>query len=1108
MLNKNTARLLGALIVFFLLLQFYVPSSSVQADVVPKKVLLLFSDNPFLPVNIITEQTITKIFKDSETIPVSLYQEFLEINRFKSESMQSTTRELLKEKYSGLGLDLVMIMDDIAWDFVTQYGDELFPGVPFIFCNITEGKIDIASLKPNITGNFKSLDLKSNIEIILKVQPNLKEIFVITGTSKQDQQYKDMAIKAFAGFEKKVKITFLGDLSINEVKQKLSQLPIKSAVFFVSFNMDGNGEAFIPLEVVSLLSKITKAPIYGMFDTFLGKGILGGNMISYADISKSAVEIGLQVLGGKSPSEIPAVSSKNKNYFDWNEMKRWGIKETNLPPESIVVNKNPGVWDLYKWQIIGIIFFLISETLLIVFLALQLVLKKKARGELKKLNDRLTSIIDGTNAGTWEWNVQTGEILYNERWAQIIGYTLEELSPLNIDTWNRFSHPEDRKKAEILLAQVFNRKLDYYFIEARMKHKDGSWVWVADRGKVISCTAEGKPLLMSGTHTDISNRKRSEEELRKSREEYRMLIENSHDIIFTLDIEGIFTFVSPSWTSLLGHPITRVAGRPFQQFVHPDDIAEIELFLLKILNSTEKTAGTEYRVKHTDGSWRWHFSNGSLIKNADGIIVGFEGVAQDITDRKRVQEALQKSEEQYRLINDASQDSIYSFDLDDHFTSANKHFCESLGLSAHQIIGKNPPELGFEESRCRDLAAIHKKVQHTDKTIIFEGDALMPDGQMYDFEITINPLHDPEGHVKGIAEIARDITERKKAETKINYLSFHNQLTGLFNRHFIEGEIKKLDTEENLPISFIMCDLNGLKLVNDVFGHTEGDQLLVNTSELLKRICRTNDILARWGGDEFVILLPRTSAADSDKIVELIKKESKETGTQKIPVSLSIGAATKTEPGQDMQLILIDAESNMYKNKLVEKESFSSSIIYALEQTLYEKSNETKEHTDRMHDLALKLGKSISLPSSFLDELSLLVSLHDIGKIAIPEKILSKKSGLTEKEWKVIKTHPEIGFNIAQSSPQIAHIANSILACHEHWDGGGYPMGIRGELIPVTARIILIVDAYDVMISGRSYKKPMSSKDAIAELRRCSGTQFDPMLVEKFIEILSGVEVI
>ena len=238
--------------------------------------------------------------------------------------------------------------------------------------------------------------------------------------------------------------------------------------------------------------------------------------------------------------------------------------------------------------------------------------------------------------------------------------------------------------------------------------------------------------------------------------------------------------------------------------------------------------------------------------------------------------------------------------------------------------------------------------------------------------------------------------------------------------------------------------------------------------------------------------------------MQRIKKECKKTNSQKIPISLSLGAAQKETAIQDIQTVIIDAESNMYRNKLVEKESLTSSIIFALDQTLYEKSNETKEHTDRIHDLAIKLGKSIKLPSSQLDEISLLASLHDIGKVAIPEKILLKKDKLTEKEWAVIKRHPEIGFNIAQASPQIAHIAKAILSCHENWDGSGYPLGISGESIPVIYRIILIADAYDVMTTGRIYKKPMGKDAAIKELKRCAGSQFDMVLVDKFIEILSN----
>ena len=349
-----------------------------------------------------------------------------------------------------------------------------------------------------------------------------------------------------------------------------------------------------------------------------------------------------------------------------------------------------------------------------------------------------------------------------------------------------------------------------------------------------------------------------------------------------------------------------------------------------------------------------------------------------------------------------------------------------------------------------------------------------------------------------------DITERKKSENEIIYLSYHDQLTGLYNRRFAEEEIKRLDTKRQLPLSVIMGDSNGLKLTNNTFGHGEGDKILKETAGLLKRICRSDDILARWGGDEFIIFLPKTSNTDSEEIVQRIKKECSKLIIQKMPLSLSIGIATKIEAEQGIVGIITEAESSMYKNKLVEKENNAGSIIFALEQTLYEKSNESIEHAFRIKESAIKLGKSIKLQSNQLDELALLASLHDIGEVAIPKKILMKENKLTEKERVIIKRHPEIGFNIAQSSSQIIHIAKFILASHENWDGSGYPLALAGESIPIISRIMSIADAYDVMTSKRTYKKAMSKLAAIKELKRCAGSQFDPVLTNEFIEIISN----
>jgi HD-GYP domain-containing protein (c-di-GMP phosphodiesterase class II) len=192
----------------------------------------------------------------------------------------------------------------------------------------------------------------------------------------------------------------------------------------------------------------------------------------------------------------------------------------------------------------------------------------------------------------------------------------------------------------------------------------------------------------------------------------------------------------------------------------------------------------------------------------------------------------------------------------------------------------------------------------------------------------------------------------------------------------------------------------------------------------------------------------------------------------------------------------------MYRNKLLEKDSITHSLISSLETSLFEKSHETRNHTDRLNKLSIKLGRESNLAESELDKLSLLSILHDIGKVAIPEEILEKEGKLTRSEWNTLKRHPVIGSNICESSPLLVHIANSVLCHHERWNGSGYPRGIKGDDIPIISRIITIVDAYDVMTHNRIYSKSITKDKAIEELKRCSGTQFDPRLVEKFIKIV------
>jgi diguanylate cyclase (GGDEF)-like protein/PAS domain S-box-containing protein len=378
-------------------------------------------------------------------------------------------------------------------------------------------------------------------------------------------------------------------------------------------------------------------------------------------------------------------------------------------------------------------------------------------------------------------------------------------------------------------------------------------------------------------------------------------------------------------------------------------------------------------------------------------------------------------------------------------------------------------------------------------------------GQIFYYDLAFSKIKDFQGNIIGKSVVIRDISQRIKSEEEIKYLGFHDGLTGLYNKSYFDKKIKELDKTAELPITIIVGGVNGLKAINEAFGHRKGDILLCNFAKIFKSTVRKGSVITRWGGDEFAFIFPKTSRDEAEKVLERIRAGIEGYKKSDLPMSLALGASTKEYSNESIQEVIIEAENNMFRRKLIEKNSFSSSIIASLERTLFEKSHETEKHAKRMSEFAKKLGRNIGLSENILNDLSLLSSLHDIGKIAITEEILLKKTKLTEEEWEAIKKHPVIGSNIAKATTQIAHIADGILYHHEWWDGSGYPRGLKGENIPIEARIISIVDAYDVMRNGRPYKRKMSKIEAIMELKRCSGTQFDPDLADIFINKVLSV---
>ncbi|HHY25139.1 MAG TPA: diguanylate cyclase [Desulfitobacterium dehalogenans] len=344
----------------------------------------------------------------------------------------------------------------------------------------------------------------------------------------------------------------------------------------------------------------------------------------------------------------------------------------------------------------------------------------------------------------------------------------------------------------------------------------------------------------------------------------------------------------------------------------------------------------------------------------------------------------------------------------------------------------------------------------------------------------------------------------KEKQERIEYLSYHDQLTGLYNRRFLEEELSRIDFTQDLPVTITMADVNGLKLVNDSFGHAYGDRLIRKVAEVIQGGCRQEDLVARIGGDEFIILMPRTNEFEARRVIKGIKAMALQEKIGGLELSVSFGYETMESSEVKINEILKKAEDYMYKNKLSESPSVRSKTIDTIIKTLHEKNKREEQHSHRVSELCKRTAIELDCSNDEIEELKTVGLLHDIGKIVISETILNKPDKLQDDEWEEIKRHPEIGYRLLCTIKEMSEMAEYVLAHHERWDGTGYPKALKGKEIPLQARIISIADSYDAMISERSYRKALPEEVAVAELMKNAGTQFDPEIVKVFVEKVLG----
>jgi len=482
----------------------------------------------------------------------------------------------------------------------------------------------------------------------------------------------------------------------------------------------------------------------------------------------------------------------------------------------------------------------------------------------------------------------------------------------------------------------------------------------------------------------------------------------------------------------------------------------------------------------------------------------------DATDRERYRDELIREKEMLRTTLQSIGDGVVTTDKHGVITSLNDVAREITGWISNEAVGKDFTEvfqLRSEETGEMVESPI-KKVLETGRIVGLANHTVLLNrqGQLVPIADSAAPIRTEEGKIFGVVMVFRDVSKEKEQSEQIRFLSYHDPLTGLNNRHYVEEAMSRLDTEKNLPISIVMGDVNGLKITNDVFGHDAGDDLLRHVSEVLEKSCRKEDLIARWGGDEFVIFMPQTDLSGAEEIIQTIKSSYGTVGEGSLRLSMSLGCSVKKKVEESIQDVMRQAEEYMYHQKLLDGKSYRNAVIHTLLATLYEKSIETEEHAERMEIYCHSLGQKLQLSSKEMDELSLLAILHDIGKVGISPSILNKPAPLTSTEWEEMKRHPEIGYRIAQSTPELAVVADYILSHHERWDGKGYPHGLKGEEIPLVCRILAVSDAYDAMTNDRIYRKAITKEEAVCELKKNVCTQFDPTIVDLFIDIINHSE--
>jgi diguanylate cyclase (GGDEF)-like protein/PAS domain S-box-containing protein len=806
------------------------------------------------------------------------------------------------------------------------------------------------------------------------------------------------------------------------------------------------------------------------------------------------------------------------------ETDRWGTWISVLVPikDSIHgvsfavfgIDYDAAAWYAKVWArmisdfIIIAIFLLLSATILHIWIHHQMYKNLSQKLELDEalyhsIFEQAPIGIAVVNNNIIASQLQMGDVSINPMFTKILQRSNQELQNI---AWSDITHPDDLQSDMVQFNRFQKGEISGYVMEKRYIRPNGSIIWTNMKiSPLVGIPFQNTMHLC--LLEDISARKEVEASLKESERSKSVLVSNLPGLAYRCDYDDNWTmrFVSDGCFELTGYSANMLIKNrdiSFNDIIAPEYHEKLQNEWAQVLPK-KLPLKSEYEIVTADGCRKWVLEMGEGVYNEQGEVEALEGIILDITDRKKSEEEIQKMLRRTQsMINNHQAIMLLIEPMSGRIIEANKAATEFYGYSNEELLQMNIQDINMMDSEQIYMMRL-KVLEQGQKYFTFPH--RLKSGETRIVDVYSSPIDYDDRKV--LFSIIFDVTERAEIAKQNEYLAYHDYLTGLYNRRHYEEEFQRQVERNDFPIGIFLGDVDGFKVYNDTYGHSEGDKVLRKIAENLRTLVGHDGTLARVGGDEFSIIVSGKHKLEMQRYLDKLNHEydnAPNDSTMDEQPTISWGYALQRKKDDTLDSLEEEAEAFMYNRKFYSHHSLRSKTVNTIMETLFTKSEREKNHSERVGLLSEAIAKHMHLSNEAIDKIRVAGFLHDIGKIGIDEAILNKPGKLDANEWEIMKLHPAKSAGILNKTHEYQEISDIVLSHHERYDGHGYPGKLQAEAIPLAARIIAVADTYDAITNDRPYKKALNRSAAITELKKIAGTQLDPEIVSIFIDNVLG----